>query len=74
MNIGRNYQMVYQAWLLTLQARFSTNEIMEFLKRVAAVSGRLVTSVMLSLPSGHIPFSTGLQLDGEKKNMNTGLY
>lgn len=47
---------------LTLQARFSTNEIMEFLKSVAAVSGRLVTSVMLSLPSGHIPFSTGLEL------------
>lgn len=35
---------------------------MEFLKSVAAVSGRLVTSVMLSLPSGHIFFSTRLEL------------
>lgn len=49
--------------MVTLLARFSTNKIMEFLKSVAAVSGRLVTSVMLSLPSGHIPFSTGLELD-----------
>lgn len=59
-------QMVYPSWLLTLEARFSTNEIMEFLKSVAAVSGRLVTSVMLSLPSGHIPFSTGLELETRK--------
>lgn len=48
---------------VTLLARFSTNEIMEFLKSVAAVSGRLVTSVMLSLPSGHIFFSTWLELE-----------
>lgn len=47
----------------TLLARFSTSEIMEFLKSVAAVSGRLVTSVMLSFPSGHIFFSTWLELD-----------
>ncbi|TNN65347.1 hypothetical protein EYF80_024502 [Liparis tanakae] len=41
------------------RAKFSTSEIMEVLKSVAAVKGRLVTSVMLSLPSGHIPFRTG---------------
>lgn len=40
---------------------------MEFLKSVAAVSGRLVTSVMLSLPSGHIPFRTGLELEQKEK-------
>lgn len=56
---------------LTLQVRFSTNEIMEFLKRVAAVRGLLVTSVMLSLPSGHIPFSTGLELE-RRKNRKRG--
>lgn len=50
----------------TLEARFSTNEIIEFLKSVAAVSGRLVTSVILSLPSGHMALSTGLELDKEK--------
>lgn len=49
--------------LLTLLARFSTSEIMEVLKSVAAVRGRLVTSVMLSLPSGHMTFSTGLELE-----------
>lgn len=54
------------SWLVTLQARFSTNKIMEFLKSVAAVSGRLVTSVMLSLPSGHIAFRTGLELETRK--------
>ena len=51
---------------LTLQARFSTNAIIEFLKRVAAVRGRLVTSVIFSLPSGHITFSTGLELRNER--------
>lgn len=51
--------------LITLLARFSTSEIMEFLKSVAAVRGRLVTSVMLSLPSGHMTFITGLELDAE---------
>lgn len=57
---------------LTLHARFSTNAIMEFLKRVAAVRGRLVTSVILSLPSGHIIFSTGLELRGERKRKREG--
>ncbi|TNN39333.1 hypothetical protein EYF80_050503 [Liparis tanakae] len=33
---------------LTLQPSLSTKATMEFLKRVAAVRGRLVTSVMLS--------------------------
>lgn len=46
----------------TLDARLSTRAIMEFLKRVAAVRGRLVTSVMLSFPSGHMVFNTGLEL------------
>lgn len=41
---------------------------MEFLKSVAAVSGRLVTSVILSLPSGHMALSTGLEL--EEKQIN----
>lgn len=51
----------------TFDARLSTSAIMEFLKRVAAVRGRLVTSVMLSLPSGHIIFSTGLELKDKAK-------
>lgn len=59
---------------LTLQARFSTNAIMEFLKRVAAVRGRLVTSVILSLPSGHITFSTGLELRRERKRERRRLF
>lgn len=52
--------------LPTLLARFSTREIMEFLKSVAAVKGRLVTSVMLSLPSGHMTFITGFELDTQR--------
>lgn len=47
---------------LTLQASLSTRATMEFLKSVAAVRGRLVTSVMLKWPSGHISFRTGLEL------------
>lgn len=47
---------------LTLQASLSTKATMEFLKRVAAVRGRLVTSVMPSWPSGHISFRTGSEL------------
>lgn len=48
--------------IITFDARLSTKAIIEFLNKVAAVRGRLVTSVMLSLPSGHIFFSTGLEL------------
>lgn len=47
---------------ITFDARLSTKAIIEFLNKVAAVRGRLVTSVMLSLPSGHIFFSTGFEL------------
>lgn len=47
---------------LTLQASLSTRATMEFLKSVAAVRGRLVTSVMLKWPSGHISFRTWLEL------------
>lgn len=43
----------------TLQTRLSTKEMMEFLKSVAAVWGRFVTSVMLSRPSGHMSLNTG---------------
>ena len=43
----------------TLEARFSTRATMEFLKSVPVVSGRLVTSVMLCSPSGHMARSTG---------------
>lgn len=44
---------------------------MEFLKSVAAVKGRLVTSVMLSWPSGHISFRTGFELlEREKSESN----
>lgn len=48
--------------VLTFEARLSTKAIIEFLNKVAAVSGLLVTSVMLSLPSGHIFFSTVFEL------------
>ena len=48
--------------VITFDARLSTKAIIEFLNKVAAVSGLLVTSVMLSLPSGHIFFSTGFEL------------
>jgi len=52
----------FEREIFTFDARLSTSAIMEFLKRVAAVRGLLVTSVMLSLPSGHIIFNTGLEL------------
>lgn len=42
-----------------MEARFSTRATMEFLKRVPAVRGRLVTSVMSCCPSGHIAFRVG---------------
>lgn len=45
---------------------------MEFLKRVAAVRGRLVTSVMLRWPSGHISFRTGLALHEREKGAEEG--
>lgn len=54
--------------IFTLDAKLSTKAIIEFLKRVAAVNGRFVTSVMLSLPSGHIFFSTGLELRSQRNN------
>jgi len=47
---------------LTLQASLSTRAIIEFLKSVAAVRGRLVTSVILIFPSGHISLRTGSEL------------
>jgi len=46
----------------TLEARFSTSATMEFLKSVPVVSGRLVTSVMLCSPSGHMARRTGSAL------------
>lgn len=46
----------------TLEARFSTRATIEFLKSVPVVSGRLVTSVMLCSPSGHMARSTGSAL------------
>lgn len=49
-------------WSLTLEARFSTRATMEFLKSVPVVNGRLVTSVMLCSPSGHMACSTGSAL------------
>jgi len=57
---------------LTLQASLSTKATMEFLKRVAAVRGRLVTSVMLSWPSGHISFRTGLELRQRHRKRRKG--
>ena len=39
---------------LTLQAKVSTSEMMEFLKLVPAVTGRLVTAALDLAPSGHI--------------------
>lgn len=47
---------------VTLEARFSTSATMEFLNKVAAVSGRLVTSVMLASPSSHMACTTGSAL------------
>lgn len=46
----------------TLEARFSTRATMEFLKRVPAVRGRLVTSVMSCCPSGHMARRVGSEL------------
>lgn len=57
-------------YILTLEAKFSTSEIMEFLKSVAAVRGRLVTSVMLNLPSGHMAFRTGFELQHKPEWLN----
>lgn len=57
-----NYKGHLEKKIITFEARLSTNAIIEFLNKVAAVRGRLVTSVMLSLPSGHIFFSTGFEL------------
>lgn len=56
------YLITKGSFWLTLQASLSTRATMEFLKSVAAVRGRLVTSVMLRRPSGHISFNTGLVL------------
>lgn len=53
--------------VITFDARLSTRAIIEFLNKVAAVSGLLVTSVMLSLPSGHIFFSTGFELKSTER-------
>lgn len=52
----------FETGIFTFSVRLSTSAIMEFLNRVAAVRGLLVTSVMLSFPSGHIIFNTGLEL------------
>lgn len=52
----------FESGIFTFSVRLSTSAIMEFLNRVAAVKGLLVTSVMLSFPSGHIIFNTGLEL------------
>lgn len=57
-----NYKGHLEKKIITFEARLSTKAIIEFLNKVAAVRGRLVTSVMLSLPSGHIFFSTGFEL------------
>lgn len=57
-----NYKGHLENKIITFEARLSTKAIIEFLNKVAAVRGRLVTSVMLSLPSGHIFFSTGFEL------------
>lgn len=46
----------------TLEAKFSTRAIMEFLKSVPAVRGRLVTSVMSCCPSGHMARKVGSML------------
>lgn len=54
-------------WGVTLEARFSTSATMEFLKRVAAVRGRLVTSVMLTSPSGHMSLRTGSVLGRDRQ-------
>lgn len=48
-----------RGWGGTLEARFSTRATMEFLKRVPAVRGRLVTSVMSCCPSGHMARRVG---------------
>jgi hypothetical protein len=53
--------------IITFEARLSTKAIIEFLNKVAAVRGLLVTSVMLSLPSGHIFFSTGFELRNRER-------
>lgn len=47
---------------VTLEASLSISWIMEFLKSVPAVAGRLVISLMLCAPSGHIPETTALEL------------
>lgn len=52
----------FETGIFTFSVKLSTSAIMEFLNRVAAVRGLLVTSVMLSFPSGHIIFNTGLEL------------
>lgn len=57
---------------LTLQASLSIRAMMEFLKSVAAVRGRLVTSVMLSFPSGHMSFSTGSELKKRDRKIQSG--
>lgn len=61
-----NYRRHLENKIITFEARLSTKAIIEFLNKVAAVRGLLVTSVMLSLPSGHIFFSTGFELRNRK--------
>ena len=58
-----------QCYVDTFVARFCTSAMIEFLKLVPAVIGRLVVSVMSCFPSGHINFITSSLLHNNNNNV-----